>query len=766
MFKPIATLNIQASNVSSTVSTIKKITSKSPFIYGAKKTSFRVKRRKTYWEQVESMQKVVKQQIIKNIIMDMSGTTDKEDITMKAVSPVLALTLILLDQGILSTTTVKEYTGDINDTTLKRFTPKVYAYNSHVYDSTSGIKTSDEGTETYTPSLPPYYHIHSVSATYGDYTDPTTQSTSKCFRTDTANVKDLTDKQRDAINYLWDQGFLRKIAENKYGNKSSDIASLRSGYGYGPACITSFLNLVRYGKKMIPEVIFGLLICEDSGMTIKDAIKAVREFLNPGYRSSSFNLSYFDGLSEVYVLSILEEIGTYFLLSLIGRCYQKNIHFTFPLSTVSERNIYEVGYLMGDTVSDLREYLIYILENKLYTQDSIEVFNITTPSVMTSDGTVSKSVIEIGGDTKVFSDISTTEGNPISLMFDIESCLDDISAFNYLVNPRKGYDITDFINQGLMTHFIEQMVESFNEETVTDISNDYLKTQVYSDYGVAPRVSSSKDSKSLTFDYEHCTPLYPNVYYKNEYGKIKNITVNVASATITIDTAKLVKAGAATVSGSEFSVSSNIYLSGDEVSSLSENLINSIKEAVHSNYFYGKYSADNLQDGLKFSVFFGSNDKISVFVCDEQSNQLINLQISESTPVEICSSTYTESTTSWGAQTQSGSFTAKTLKGTFTFIPFESNISPKEAINRLFRDNNCTLELYYRNINQATTQEDKATMLSYFYDVYALAMVRIIIINSFCNQSSINSNDVMSKFFKTFSGYLKNYLDIETSSLS
>ena len=83
-------------------------------------------------------------------------------------------------------------------------------------------------------------------------------------------------------------------------------------------------------------------------MTIKDAIKAVREFLNPGYRSSSFNLSYFDGLSEVYVLSILEEIGTYFLLSLIGRCYQKNIHFTFPLSTVTERNIYEVGYLMAE----------------------------------------------------------------------------------------------------------------------------------------------------------------------------------------------------------------------------------------------------------------------------------------------------------------------------------------------------------------------------------------------------------------------------------
>lgn len=763
MFKPIATLNIQASNVSSTVSTIKKITSKSPFIYGAKKTSFRVKRRKTYWEQVESMQKVVKQQIIKNIIMDMSGTTDKEDITMKAVSPVLALTLILLDQGILSTTTIKEYTGDINDTTLKRFTPKVYAYNSHVYDSTSGVKTSEDGTETYTPSLPPYYHIHSVSATYGDYTDPTTQSTSKCFRTDTANVKDLTDKQRDAINYLWDQGFLRKIADNKYGNKSSDIASLRSGYGYGPACITSFLNLVRYGKKMIPEVIFGLLICEDSGMTIKDAIKAVREFLNPGYRSSSFNLSYFDGLSEVYVLSILEEIGTYFLLSLIGRCYQKNIHFTFPLSTVTERNIYEVGYLMGDTVSDLREYLIYILENKLYTQDSIEVFNVTTPSVMTSDGTVSKSVIEIGGDTKVFSDISTTEGNPISLMFDVESCLDDISAFNYLVNPRKGYDITDFINQGLMSHFIEQMVESFNEETVTDISNDYLKTQVYSDYGVAPRVATSEDSKSLTFDYEHCTPLYPNGYYKNEYGKSKSLTVEVKTATISIDTTKLTKSGETpTVSGSEFSVSCDVSLVSDDLSSLSDSLTKSIIDFVKTKLFYGEYSGNTLQDSLKFSVFFGLKNQVSEFLYDDQSKQLINLKLDPVTPVETYSSTYTSS--AWGAQ--AGSFTAKTLQGSFTFLPVSLDITPKEAINKLFRDNNCTLELYYRNINQATTQEDKATMLSYFYDVYALAMIRIIIINSFCNQSSINSNDVMTKFFKTFSGYLKNYLDIETSSLS
>ena len=52
MFKPIKTINTSTLTTKVTVphTTIKQLVTKSPFIYGAKKTSFRVKRRKTFWE--------------------------------------------------------------------------------------------------------------------------------------------------------------------------------------------------------------------------------------------------------------------------------------------------------------------------------------------------------------------------------------------------------------------------------------------------------------------------------------------------------------------------------------------------------------------------------------------------------------------------------------------------------------------------------------------------------------------------------------------
>ena len=96
---------------------------------------------------------------------------------------------------------------------------------------------------------------------------------------------------------------------------------------------------------------------------------------------------------------------------------------------------------------------------------------------------------------------------------------------------------------------------------------------------------------------------------------------------------------------------------------------------------------------------------------------------------------------------------------------FPVNINPKVLINRLFRDNNCTLELYYKNIDSITTDDDKIEQVNYLFDVYGLAVSRIIIINSLCHNSSLMSNDLWRKFFKIFSGYLRNYVDIEVTNL-
>lgn len=779
MFKPIKSISLSTSTdlkkklTTQTSTTIKQLVNKSPFIYGAKKTSFRVKRRKTFWEQVENANQIVKQQLLKSILLDKSDPR-REDITMKAVSPALALALILLNQGVVQSKTISDYVGDINDTSDKRFTPKVYALNKYTYD-TDGKRTVNT-TESYTPSLPQYYHIHSAWTSYGKVPEGSVD----VFRTDGLNTS-LSQRQIDVRNYIWEQGFIKKIADNNYGNKNTDISYIRSGYGYGPVCISTFLKLAKYGKKMIPEIICGLLLCEDSGMPIKDAIQAVREFLNPGNRYSALDISYFNGLSEVMILSIIEEIGTFFLLSLLGHCYKKNIHFVIPLSTTLERNIYEVGYIIGDTVSDLRNYLIYILQNKLYKQDSIEVFSITTPCVMTTDGTVSDSILETTFDSKSFGDLSTIEDNPILSSFDISNCLYDIKEFDYMIQPRIGYTVSDFINKNLALHYIDQLINMYNNDDITLISENVIKNNVYSDYGIAPRIEET--TGTLTFDYSKCTPIYDNEYY---YGndllqKLSDLKVEV-KLTSAIKDSDLTQINVKpdkiedTVDSSKYSIAVNIPDVDPNISSdMKAEITKYIKNVITTGNVV-KYKYDNLNTATDAidQVISGTTYTITLsntYLTTLQQNKIIvssdksvifNNYIQDKQEISI--KLFTHNGTSWSSN---GTNDTQTLTFSISLInEFKTDIKPKLLINRLFRDNHCTLELYYKNIEGSSSNDDKMEQLNYFFDVYGLAITRIIIINCLCNQQSFYGSDMWRRFFKTFSGYLKNYVDIEVSSLS
>ncbi len=777
MFKPIKTINTSTLTTKVTVphTTIKQLVTKSPFIYGAKKTSFRVKRRKTFWEQVETAQTAVKQQLIKSILLDKSAA--KEDITLKAVSPVLALTLILLNQGVEMTKTITDYVGDINDTSDSRFNPKVYAYNKYTYtnDNTHTVNS----VESYVPSLPQYYHIHSAWVSKGVVDG--SLNTTRVFRTDGSNTN-LSQKQKDVRNYLWEQGFLRKIADNSYGNKNTDISYLRSGYGYGPVCISTFLKLAKFGKKMVPEVICGLLLCEDSGMTIKDAMQAVREFVNPIHIPKTSPFSYLSGLSEIMILSILEEIGTFFLLSLLGHCYKKNIRFAIPLSSTTDRNIYEAGYLLGDTISDLRSYLIYILQNKLYKNDSIEVFSITSPCVMTSDGTITDSILETTFDTETFGDLSTVSDNPITSSFNISNTLNDLKEFDYLIQPRNGYSVSDFINKNLTKHYIEEVIGFFNDSIVNVVSGDVIKTNVFSDHGIAPRIEGNPGE--FTFDYSKCTPLYNNEYYYENKRVIKLPSDISVSVKITVKGVTLATFGdsasttpiALITSGTNANCSSitatiTVTDSNDSENKLSNTVINSIKSYIKDlvddnlSKLTFKYSglvdskiADNTQavisvpEILVDKKYFFDGEKIILFGNSTKTIKFVDTIYN------------TVSNSSWPQ------VASKDINSTAITVPcvineqFPVNINPKVLINRLFRDNNCTLELYYKNIDSVTTDNDKMEQVNYLFDVYGLAVSRIIIINCLCN-SSLMSNDLWRKFFKVFSGYLRNYVDIEVTNL-
>lgn len=772
MFKPIKTINTSTLTTKVTVpqTTIKQLVTKSPFIYGAKKTSFRVKRRKTFWEQVETAQTAVKQQLIKSLLLDKSAA--KEDITLKAVSPVLALTLILLNQGVEMTKTITDYVGDINDKSDSRFNPKVYAYNKYTYtDSGSHV---DNSVESYVPSLPQYYHIHSAWVSKGALPSGTT---TEVFRTDGSNTN-LSQKQKDVRNYLWEQGFLRKIANNSYGNKNTDISYLRSGYGYGPVCISTFLKLAKIGKKMVPEVICGLLLCEDSGMTIKDAMQAVREFVNPVHIPKTSPFSYLSGLSEIMILSILEEIGTFFLLSLLGHCYKKNIRFAIPLSSTTERNIYEAGYLLGDTISDLRNYLIYILQNKLYKNDSIEVFSITSPCVMTTDGTISDSILETTFDSKSFGDLSTVEDNPILSSFNISNCLYDIKEFDYMIQPRNGYSVSDFINKNLASHYIDQMINIYNDIDITLLSEDIIKNNVYSDYGIAPRVEDKEKLGMFKFDYTKCTPIYDNEYY---YGndlvqKLSDLKVKV-NLTSSIEGAGLTALNS-TPSPTESVISSG-YSIDVTIDSLDSNIetamkteiVNYIKDVITESNVKYKYagldtSSNEVISGTTYTITLDNNyletlRKNKTLIINSQSVMFNNYTYDKE---QISIKLFTHNGTSWSSISTTD---AQTLTFSISLInEFETDIKPKLLINRLFRDNHCTLELYYKNIEVSSSNDDKMEQLNYFFDVYGLSITRIIIINCLCNQQSFYGSDMWRRFFKMFSGYLKNYVDIEVSSLS
>lgn len=633
---------------------IKQIVNKSPFTYGAKKVSFSVKPRTTFWEPYinsnQNLDNILKRGIINSILNNSTDSID--DFYNKPVSPVLALTLMLLNKNLFNTDIFYEYMGDPKDTTHSRFKPKVYAKSTSYVDESNTLKTGEP--EAYRKSLPSYYHIHGSYINSASKSEVGTAVGGKLYDDETNEIKEdinnvytnigygisgITKDEQRALRYLLDEGLFYKLSKLPYKTKSSDINVLRDGYGYGPICISAFLNLIKTGKKILPDIICGLLVSEDSGMTIRDAVAGIKQWLNPGNRSYGvFDLSPIRNLSVFKVLEIFEEIGTYYFLSLLGHTFKKNIHFNIPL-THEERNIFEVGYLMGDVYSDLTEYMKQIITQGLFKQKSIEVFSIYTPCVMTADGTVSDSVLEMGDYKRNFGDLTTMEDNPLTRALGVKKCLDDIEDFDYLINPLNNYTTNDFINKDLATNYINLIDSLFTSyykptgaaqaEPISNIrSEDQIEDSLYIDHYLAPRDTEGKFDESL------CAPIYDNRVLKD-------------SSIV------------------------NTYVIADGISSIT----------------------------------------------------------------------------------------------TFKMI-------------KLLKDNNFNMAYYYRKIKdidnkdatpkRVEASDDGATALTQFFDLYGLAIIRIVLINSFCNSYSLSlatQTDLYRRFFNVFTGLIEDFVDIKVYNL-
>ena len=81
-----------------------------------------------------------------------------------------------------------------------------------------------------------------------------------------------------------------------------------------------------------------------------------------------------------------------------------------------------------------------------FSQDSI--------SNLANVDTITDSILETTFDTETFGDLSTVSDNPITSSFNISNTLNDLKEFDYLIQPRNGYSVSDFINKNLSNHVI------------------------------------------------------------------------------------------------------------------------------------------------------------------------------------------------------------------------------------------------------------------------------------------------------------------------
>lgn len=700
---------------------IKSMVNSSPFVYGAKKVTFSVKQRETFWQPYFGLRNG---QIERALILDYVISEKKpQNILDKPISPALALTLLLLENDVFKTNGLKKFLDTDNSV-------RVNVYNSSTKK------------EEYTQYLPGYLNIHAADVTVND-------STGK-FECDTSTGK----------SYMIKDGVFKKLSGFPHGVKSSDIEVLRGAYGYGPACIGAFLNICKFKKEIIPDLICGILIAEDSGMTVGDAVDAVQQWTGFMPQDKYFDFSIIANLGTFRILSILEEIGTYFLLSLLGHTFKKNIHFHFQL-TPAERKAFEAGYLIGDVNSDLTRFARYIINNRLYLEKSIEVFSISTPCIMNTDGNVVDSRLELGDYKRDFYGLTLFENNPLLEALNIGKCLEDIKELNYLVNPLPGYTISELMNKNITGCFITEIVKSI-EDLSKERDASIMKQKISADLKIAPRASDT------AFDYKYSNPLYraesklgPSDIFINE---VLTVTFNNPF--------------------NDTEIMSNITTTTKEIKhslnlSSSDALVNLILSNINNQEVKFNVIGTNITSTViqKDSTITFSNIK-DIIIPDfdfEYGDQKIRLR-AILMPKSLNGSIYSDDIT-LKCSVASGSgvnskWNTQNLDILIYSIPDLSLPTIIEKINKLLKDNNCTLEKQFNSIctpgGNVKINDDTVDKITIALDKIGLAILRICLINAFCNSYSLDlslQNDAMRRFYNIFIGYVRDYVDISVTTL-
>ncbi len=574
----------------------KELPKQSPFKYGSKKISFNVKNRSDYWDDIEKVytnEQARIDSIIGNVLQNLMNGKDTDydiadSVMYSPVSPVLATTLVMLNKALFQCKTFSDY--------MENNEAQVYAYThwngeNFVTNPTALVIDNPFGNETekYMPILPGYNNIDVMNFYKGyqmymtDYSldtqisndtavisnDPKfwgsyhidTKRFQRIFATkpdlshcsgpvSNAIIKDSEDKPVVTLNmhpeldsYLYADGIFKKLMDSPYNSQSYQISVLRGGYGFGPINIACFLKAKEFNIERITDIISGLLIAEDSGMPLIDAIKGIREWRQITHDNDIDTI--FDSLSDIRILRYIEYIGSIFFTAILGSSLKEKPLINIPLTT-AERKIYDVGYLMGHNYDIFVQMFKNGIKNKIWLKDSTEIFSFEVPCVLYGTEPTN-GIFKIGDYVKNYSDSLLLGSEPLDYAFNISSILDKEKALTDYIIPRKGYTIFDFVTKGLNNCLITEVLKNIDKGDLNGLLLASYQNSVYSnfsasfhsniqlfmspDFLIAPRVNYNSVETTVDENLALCkndvqrSSLKFNSQYENSITKINRFVL-------------------------------------------------------------------------------------------------------------------------------------------------------------------------------------------------------------------------------------------------
>lgn len=490
--------SIKQTNVQSKYNNVNNVKNNklSNFVYSSKKVSFIVKSRKDYWNDIKvkfSLNKdiidyYILQKIHECYIIEDSDSNLYEEFINQPISPVLALTLMLLNKGVFGSQTFNEY--------LNNDKHQVYAYTH--WNGNSFSNNSDklyienpfsEDTEEYKQILPGYnninvmnfhkgYYLYNKNNEYvfsdnkylGSYNldlkrfqriySNNTKITGSISNFNNIPGNNLLNKYPELDSYLYADGLFKKLEESPYNSKSYNVSTLRGGYGFGPINIACFLKSMDFDKERLTDIIIGLLIAYDSGMTMGDALKGINEWKCENKHN---DLTFLNTESNIFILEYLEYIGSIFLTILLGCQIKDNVSFNSSFDSMfntTEKNIFNIGNLMSSSIEILN---IIIKQEQFKLMKDIEIFNFDIPCIY-KNNRETKGTFNMFNYSKNYLDI-LVDSSPMESLVNIKKIIDKEKGLTDYIIPNEGYNIFDFVTKGLNKCLITQIIKNIQEFT-------------------------------------------------------------------------------------------------------------------------------------------------------------------------------------------------------------------------------------------------------------------------------------------------------------